>query len=125
MKFHIDAASAEGYAFGFEAKALLDGGVTAKLDFSAGAEDTMPGQSDGAVQGPCYSTCGARMPGSAGHVSVRGNFPAGNSADRGQDVGLHGLGHGFILAGFCGGEERGGIRTSDGKSCAGEGARAT
>ena len=42
---HIHAASAEGDSLGFQAQALFESGVSPQFDFTAHAQDAMPGQS--------------------------------------------------------------------------------
>jgi hypothetical protein len=114
VKFHIHATPAENYAFSFETKPLLEGGITAQLDFSACAQDAMPGQSEGAMQGPSHSPGGAGISRGAGYVSIGRNLSAGDFANCRQDVSVHGLGHGFILTGFLSGQNGGFVRLAVG-----------
>jgi len=96
VPFHIHAAATKSYAFGFEAKTLLNGGIATQLDLSAGSEHAMPGQSEGAMQGPRYPPGRTRISGSAGHISIGGNFPAWDFTNCRQNPGLHGAGHGLF-----------------------------
>ena len=41
--FHIDLPPTKAHALSFQSQALFDGGITSQLDFSPGAEDSLPG----------------------------------------------------------------------------------
>jgi len=99
VTFHIDAAAAKGYALGFEAKTLLNGGIATQLDFSAGAEHALPRHSERAMEGPRNSPGRAGISCGASHFSIGRNFSAWDFANCSQDSGLHGDGHGTILSG--------------------------
>ena len=79
---HIDPAAAEADTFGFEPKALFEGGVAAQLDLSAGAQHTLPRQSISAVEHFRNLAGTARQSGGAGHGAVGGHFAARNAQDR-------------------------------------------
>ena len=96
MLFHVDAAAAEGDAFGFEAKALLKAGFSTQLDFTAGAENALPGESDGAAQDADDLAGGAGMSGSAGDSAIGRDFAPRDGANSGEDIGVER--HGGILA---------------------------
>ena len=92
MTLHINPAATKGYAFGFEAQALFNGGVAAKLDFAASAKDSLPRQAEGTSQNPDDLAGSAGIACAPGHGTISGNLAAGNFADRGSDAGLHGHG---------------------------------
>jgi hypothetical protein len=76
MVRHVYTTPAKADAFGFQAKPLLECGVSAQFDLSSEAEDSMPGQSERSAKGgsnltrSSWQTCGAS------HSSVGGNFAA-------------------------------------------------
>jgi hypothetical protein len=90
VKFHIDAAAAKGYAFGFKAKTLFEARFTAQFDLAAGAEHALPGKSDGATQNSDDLTGSAGMSGSAGNGAISRDLSAGDAADGCQDGGVEG-----------------------------------
>ena len=52
VAFHIDAAAAKDDVFTFQAKALFEGVIAAKLDLSTGAQNAVPGQANRSMKGP-------------------------------------------------------------------------
>jgi hypothetical protein len=83
----------EADTFGFEAEALFDGGVAAKLDFSGGAQDTLPWKFEAAMEDLRYLAGHSWEAGCACDGSVGGNFAFWYAADRGLDAlpGVRGL----------------------------------
>jgi hypothetical protein len=71
MRFHIHPAAAETHALGLESEPLFEGRIAAELDFSARAEDALPGQPESITQdgrdsaSSTRETCGSR------HTPVR------------------------------------------------------
>ncbi len=79
----MDAAATEGDAFAFEPEALLHAGMAAQFDFTASANDAVPG--DGAVRGTQGPGDLPRVPGEssgASDLAVGGHFALRNSPDR-------------------------------------------
>lgn len=54
VRFHVYPAAAEADAFGFQTQPLLNRVIAAQLDFAAGAEHALPGQSKGTMQDARY-----------------------------------------------------------------------
>jgi hypothetical protein len=98
--FHVDAAAAERDAFGLEAEALLEGGFSTQLDFTAGAEDPLPREPDGAAQDADDLAGGAGMSGSAGDGTVSRDFAARDGANSGENIGVERHGEYFSVGGF-------------------------
>src|SRR6185437_6762920 len=90
VSLHIDLATAEANALGFQSEALFEGRVAAQLDFSAGAEHTLPRQSVGAVQHFRDLASMARQSCRTGHSAVGGYFPTRNAKDRCANTRLRG-----------------------------------
>lgn len=79
----MNAAAAEGDAFALEPEALLHAGMAAQFDFTAGANDAVPG--DSAVRGAQGPGDLPRVPGEssgASDLAVGGHFAAWNVPDR-------------------------------------------
>jgi len=79
VQAHVNAAAAEGDAFAFEPEALLHAGMAAQFDFTASANDAVPG--DGAVRGTQGPGDLPRVPGEssgASHFTVGGHFASRN-----------------------------------------------
>jgi hypothetical protein len=81
VRFHVDSSAAEAHALGFQAEALLDGGVAGEFDLAAGSKDALPGQSITAAQNGGDLARGSGESGCAGYAAVGGNFAARNCAD--------------------------------------------
>jgi hypothetical protein len=80
--FHPDFSASELDAFGFQANALLGSGFAGEQDFSAGSEDSMPGEAAfGFAEGPGDSAGVAGESGGCGDGSVGGDFASGNFRD--------------------------------------------
>jgi len=81
MVRRIDTAAVDPDAFGFKAKALFQAACPGQPDFSAGADDAVPGQSFGVLKRP------HDLPGTAGeagcfrHLTVGGYSAARNPPD--------------------------------------------
>jgi hypothetical protein len=86
---HVHAASAKNYSFGLQAKPLLDGGVSTKLDFASSADNSMPGKSKRAMQGLDDLPRCAWITGGASDRSVRGDSTARNSLNSGANFVAH------------------------------------
>lgn len=90
MPLHIYATAPESYPFSFETKTLLDRRIAPQFDLTARAENPLPGKAESTPQYANYLPCSSRMSSTTGHAAVGGHLAAGNLADRGDDVGLHG-----------------------------------
>ena len=89
VTLHVDAAAAEGYPFGFQPEALFDGGIAAKLDYSAGAKHTLPGKAEGSAQYAHNLPGRSGIASGTGNRAVSGDFAARDLADGGDDAALH------------------------------------
>jgi len=81
----VDFAPAEAHAFGFQKKALLQGGLATQRDAPARAQNALPGQAPDLPQDPADVTGAARVSGSLGDGSVGAYTTAWNAADGGGD----------------------------------------
>ena len=86
MAPNIDAAAAEADAFGFQAEALFECGVSAQLDLSTRAEYSVPWQSDSLAQGGSCLTRSSRQTCSFGNRAISRNHTAGNLLNDGDDL---------------------------------------
>lgn len=100
MLFHVDAAAAERNTFGFQAEALLKTRFPAQLDFAAGAEDALPGESDGSTQDADDLASGTGMSGGAGDGAIGRDFAARDQANSGENIGVQGHGGYCSVGGF-------------------------
>jgi hypothetical protein len=79
----------EGDAFGFEALALLEGGVAAEADGAVGAEDAPPGEAVARVPEELDDVAVVEgVAGGGGYVAVAGDFAFGDGADGFEDGGV-------------------------------------
>ena len=76
---------------------MLDGGITAQLDFAAGAHHAMPRQPERTVQSPRDLPRGAGKSGGAANSAVSGDFTVRNCPNGGEDSLAH---YGFVSGGF-------------------------
>ena len=84
--FHVHPDSDQADAFRLEAHALFEGVLSGEEDFSARADDALPGnRATAAVEGPCDLTGVAGVSGGVGDVAVGGDFAAGDAADLGEE----------------------------------------
>src|SRR5579872_883562 len=80
--FHPDFLAPKLDAFGLEADALLGSSFAGEQDFSAGAEDSMPGEASfGLAERPGDSAGVAGKSGGFGDGSIGGDFAFGNFGD--------------------------------------------
>jgi hypothetical protein len=71
VAFHVYVAPPKADAFGFEAKALFECGVSAYLNLSTRAQDTMPWQSDSRAQ------CGGSLTRASGQTCCASDCSVG------------------------------------------------
>jgi hypothetical protein len=89
MEPHIHTPAAEGYAFGLEPEALVNGGVTAQFDLSARADDPVPGKTGGRVERPGHLAGSTRVAGCLGDRAVGGYVTVRHFADGSNDAFAH------------------------------------
>ena len=87
---HVDAAAAEDNTLGLETQTLLEAGFSSQLDFAPGAQNALPGQAEGAVQGPGDLARRAGIAGGPGHRTISGDAPARDLANGGDNTFTHG-----------------------------------
>lgn len=92
MELHVHTAAAESHALSFQTKTLLYGGIASEFDFSPGAQNPLPGEAEGAMQGPCDTPGGSGMAGGAGNGAVGRNFSPWDLADGGEYASLQARG---------------------------------
>lgn len=70
VRLHVHPPPPEAYAFGLQAKPLLDGRVPAQFDLAAGTEHSVPGQPKRSPKYPCDLPRKSRQAGRARHRAV-------------------------------------------------------
>lgn len=98
VSFEVHAAAGEGNAFDFQAEALFIGGFAREFDFSAGAEDPLPGHyTSRRTQEPGYQAMMQWISSGGGNLAVGGYFALWNAADEIQNasIALFGRSHRF------------------------------
>jgi hypothetical protein len=92
---HIDASTAKRDAFRFQPEPLLKGILPAQLDFSARAQNPVPGKSRRLMQCAHHLSRSARKSGGFGDGSVSGHLSTWHLAYGGDDPFVHSsfLGH--------------------------------
>lgn len=88
MPLHVHAAAAESDPFGFQSKALLDGGIAAQFDLASCAEHPMPRKPKRTAQHPDHLPGSSGIPCTTRHAAICRNFAARNLADCRDDANL-------------------------------------
>ncbi len=91
MSFHVDLPPAKTNAFGFEAKALFEGGLAAELNRASSAEYTLPWQVKTATQYLSDLTGSSGKSGHAGHAAIGRHFSTRDGADSTLNAKAHGV----------------------------------
>lgn len=85
MTRHVHSAPAKDYAFGFKAHALFEGRGAAQFDFSAGAQDAVPGNPESSAQSGGNLARAARQSSGPGNGAIGGDLAGWNLANGRKD----------------------------------------
>jgi hypothetical protein len=89
VKPHVDATAAEGHSFRLQPEPLLKCVLATQLDFSASAQNPVPGKSRRLMQCAHHLSRCARKSGGFGDGSVRGHLSARYFANSSNDALVH------------------------------------